>query len=56
MQCVATAMPTLAVSTIYCLWFAYLQFALRRRRQRERVAFLLWAAATGVPDHAPFDA
>jgi hypothetical protein len=51
-----TAVPTLAVSVIYCVWSAYRQAqVLRRRRRSERVAFLLWAAATGLRDHAPYD-
>lgn len=56
MYALAVSFPTVAVSTIYCLWFAYHQARLRqalqlraheRREQllRERVALLLWAAA-----------
>lgn len=50
------AVPTFAVSAIYCIWHAYgRHLAERRRRLRERVAFLLWSAVTGRVDHAPFD-
>jgi hypothetical protein len=43
-------MPTLAalaVSVIYCVWQSYQQTQQRRRKQlRERVAYLLWTAAS----------
>ena len=47
MQAVLTAVPTLAVSAVYCLWNVYrlAQFQ-RDRKLRERVAYLLWVAAT----------
>jgi hypothetical protein len=49
MYALAVSFPTVAVSTIYCLWFAYHQARLRQAQReqllRERVALLLWAAA-----------
>lgn len=39
--------PTLAVSTIYCIWAAYQRK--RERALREKVAFLLWVLADGMP-------
>ena len=44
MQSIACTVPTLAISTIYCLWSFYGQL-LRQRRDRilrQRVAFMLW--------------
>jgi hypothetical protein len=42
----AQSTPTLAVALIYCLWFrAYMSSRLRDQRLRERVAYMLWAAA-----------
>jgi hypothetical protein len=55
MYALTLSIPTVAVSTIYCLWFYYQTARLRQARLfqervlRERVACLLWAAAT-VPD------
>jgi hypothetical protein len=55
MHALAVSIPTVAVSTIYCLWYYYQAARLRQARLlqervlRERVACLLWAAAT-VPD------
>ena len=44
---VAQSAPTLAVAMIYCLWFrANLHRQQRFQRLRERVAFMLWTAAT----------
>ena len=49
MQLVFSAFPTLAVSAIYCLWYAYQQEKLRRNRVlRERVAYMLWVTADHV--------
>lgn len=43
----AQSTPTLAVAVIYCLWFrAYMHRRQRFQRLRERVAFMLWTAAT----------
>jgi hypothetical protein len=42
----AQSVPTLAVAIIYCLWFrAFTHRQQRMRRLRERVAYMLWAAA-----------
>jgi hypothetical protein len=39
--------PTLAVSVIYCLWRWAHNYQVRRERQlRQRVAYMLWMAAT----------
>jgi hypothetical protein len=47
MNPLVTSMATLAVSTIFCLWQAYHQDQQRRqRRLRERVAYMLWRAAS----------
>jgi hypothetical protein len=41
------SVATLAVSTIFCVWRAYHDGEQRRQRQlRERVAYMLWMAAT----------
>ena len=46
MNPLAVSLPTLAVSTIFCLWQAYQRDRLRRRRVLcQRVARLLWVAA-----------
>jgi hypothetical protein len=46
MAALATTFPLLAVSSIYCLWRAYLVDRLRRERTlRRRVAYMLWVAA-----------
>lgn len=38
--------PTLAVASLYCLWFrAYLEHRRRERILRERVSYMLWCAA-----------
>ena len=40
------SVATLAVSTIFCVWRAYIQAEQRQKRQlRERVAYMLWMAA-----------
>lgn len=43
----AHAMPTLAVATIYCIWWRAMQYMVRRRDRmlRERVAYMLWVMA-----------
>jgi hypothetical protein len=50
MQPFACAIPTLAVSTIYCLWSFYVQQLKWRRDRllRERLAFMLWTMAQEV--------
>jgi hypothetical protein len=49
MQLVFSTFPTVAVSAIYCLWYAYQQEKLRCLRVlRERVAYMLWVAADHV--------
>jgi hypothetical protein len=46
MQMIAFSYPTLAVSTIYCIWLAYRRAVLQRERDlRERVAYMLWIIA-----------
>ena len=46
MQMIAPLVPTLAVATIYCLWFRALMTHSRRQRAlRERVAYMLWCTA-----------
>jgi hypothetical protein len=43
----AQSTPTLAIAVIYCLWFrAHMHRQHRLQRLRERVAFMLWTAAT----------
>jgi hypothetical protein len=46
MQMIAFSYPTVAVSTIYCIWPAYRRALLQRERAlRERVAYMLWVLA-----------
>ena len=46
MHPVLAAVPTLAISAIYCTWNLYRQaLLLRQRRLRERVAYMLWVVA-----------
>jgi hypothetical protein len=47
MQVLTTTVPTLALSTIYCLYQFYLRDLARRKRVQlcERVAYMLWVAA-----------
>jgi hypothetical protein len=46
---VFSSLPTLAVSVIYCVWYAYQTERLRRDRVlRERVAYMLWVAAERI--------
>ena len=43
----AQSVPTLAVAMIYCLWFRAEMYRRHRlQRLRERVAYMLWSAAT----------
>jgi hypothetical protein len=50
MQLLAFTYPTLAVSTIYCIWQAYRRaLAQRERVLRERVAYMLWVLAERSP-------
>jgi hypothetical protein len=49
LQPIFTALPTLAVATVYCFWNVY--FAIqkqRERRLRDRVAFMLWQMANQI--------
>ncbi len=47
MEMIAPVMPTLAVAAIYCLWFRVYQIQMQRLRAlRERVAYMLWCAAS----------
>jgi hypothetical protein len=47
MYVLAQAFPTIAVAIIYCLWYrVHLQNLHRSRVLRERVAYMLWCAAT----------
>ncbi len=53
MQAVLMTLPTLAVSTVYCLWNIYRSaYCQRSRRLRERVAYMLWVMATEI-DSSP---
>jgi hypothetical protein len=46
MQALFCSVPTLAVSTIYCLWHFHGERLRRRNRiLRERVAYMLWVIA-----------
>ena len=46
MQALLPTLPTLAVSTIYCLWYACQRSRQRQDRVlRERVAYMLWMVA-----------
>jgi hypothetical protein len=46
MEMFALCYPTLAVSTIYCIWSAYQGALLKREHAlRERVAYMLWVLA-----------
>ena len=49
LQPVLTALPTLAVAAVYCIWHAREQaLQLKRRRLRERVTWMLWVMANEV--------
>lgn len=51
MQLVAPYVPTLAVAAIYCLWRRARELHMWRQRiLRERVAYMLWCAATEDDD------
>jgi hypothetical protein len=43
----AQTMPTLAVATIYCIWWRAMHYMVRRRDRllRDRVAYMLWVMA-----------
>jgi hypothetical protein len=49
-QVILPVVPTLVVSTIYCLWQAYERERLRQRERvlRERVTYMLWVMARAV--------
>jgi hypothetical protein len=47
MQPLLTALPTLAVSAMYCLWhLTQIARIQRQKKLRERVAYMLWVVAT----------
>ncbi len=47
MQLFVLSYPTLAVSTLYCIWQAYRRaWLVRERILRERVTYMLWLMAT----------
>lgn len=49
---ISSAVPTLAVAAIYCIWsraFYYLQLR-RERLLRERVTYMLWVMANEIED------
>ena len=47
MQALTQTIGTLAVATIYCIWRTYLEVRLKQERSlRERVAYLIWIAAS----------
>jgi hypothetical protein len=48
MDAMIPTLPTLAVSTIYCVWFAYQRTRLLQQQRvlRERVAYMLWMVAS----------
>jgi hypothetical protein len=49
MQALVCTMPTLAISTIYCLWHLHQQRLWQRRRQlHERVTYMLWVMANQI--------
>lgn len=46
-QLISQIVPTLAIAAIYCIWFrANLVLRRRQRLLHERVAYMLWVAAT----------
>jgi len=48
-QPILTALPTLAVATVYCFWrLCTLALQQRERRLRERVTYMLWVMANEV--------
>jgi hypothetical protein len=47
-QPILTALPTVAVATVYCFWNLYLTRKLRERKLRERVTYMLWVMATEI--------
>ena len=54
MQAVLMSLPTLAVSTVYCLWNVYrMAYCQRSRKLRERVAYMLWVMATQIDGTSP---
>lgn len=53
MTALFSCVPTLALSTIYCLYQVYLRDGQRRRTAlRARVAYMLWVIAAEVPEPA----
>jgi type II secretory pathway component PulK len=54
MQPVLSNVAVLAVTAIFYVWRAHAQVRLRRnQRLRQRVAYMLWVAATGCGESAP---
>ena len=49
LQPILTALPTLAVATVYCFWRLYeIAHEDRRKRLRDRVTWMLWVMANDV--------
>ena len=50
-QPILTALPTIAVATVYCFWHVYaLALKQRERRLRARVSYMLWVMANGIDE------
>jgi hypothetical protein len=50
-QPILTALPTLAVATVYCFWHVYaMSLKQREQRLRARVTYMLWVMAKGTDD------
>jgi hypothetical protein len=51
MQTIFTSVAALAVAQIFYLWRSYQEMVLRKQRVLcERVAYMLWTMANGVPE------
>jgi hypothetical protein len=49
MELFAPYVPTISVAFIYCLWYrVYATHQRQQRTLRERVAYMLWVAATEI--------
>lgn len=49
MHALSQSIGTLAVATIYCIWRMYTEVRLNQERTlRQRVAYMLWAAASEI--------
>lgn len=54
MNALVSSIPTLAISTIYCIWHANrLRQQRRERILRERVTYMLWVLANSLEDDEP---